>query len=1245
MHLFVCSLLSIALVCNAGQCISERPYIEEPPTSITTSHSAYQLKAAASCRYLSVLLDTTTLLEAAKTAASYCYTHRQDLTELHNAVKVLHQLRVVRNKYTSEALKMLHCHSTSRIAPELLYDIKLLDGASSARRSEAVVDMLRIMQTSHPRGLFRSLETFCPDLVEVWERSKLVILRCRVSNAQSVTWYRNGFPLKPSHRLTSYHHGPIWYLNIVYPRILDVGWYSCEARSSCAQTKSEDATVGFLIEGSGETERYPLVQCSGEICAVSGVHALVHVSETAFGELMVENATIDILQLSNITTERVTVTNCIIHRLVISDMHGVGRFSLMDTAVGNIEVDRFDTKEMWFYELSVASGHFSDVRLEKANVNNCGLYNVSFVHSELREVSMLYVVMNNAFLSHVALSNLTETMTVEENSTWENFTMTNVNSFNTLKRNVTYDNTNWYSRWCAYGNYLDGRYIRCIIDYDPHSYCLCRTVNVTNYKVTNGTFVGVSYTNVIITQYMAVDSTFVNCLYTNVAIHQIALLGISAINQAYVNVTSLNVANVNSTWINMTSINSALYQFLEKNVKYINLYSQNAIIVNGTLIEVNYTNVESVNDSWRSIFINQLWEADVTKTNFISASIASFNITRHNVLFINSRFFWSTDWNATHVNVRYSDVVSARCVAVNVTEISETVVDGTYIDYSSLNVTTIRSRKTNVSYLWASQIFEFSSYVYCYRYHNCYPYFYQFMYVDYVAIPFLPIMCGSWSWCNYYPWRWPSYSNPRWRTWWHADIWKQSQEELSGWSSFPWDWFQPTDGLFYVWHRHISNYEDTRTDWPREWGLRPRNQAFHNLVVINSTLVDTTYNDTVFTNLTLVNTNFINSTFTNLTTYSSNLVNVVFYNVSFLNFIMTEYSAIDVTEIMTVKAKGMWYNCTYIDSTFIASTNLNCTLTDVHYFNTTYLGCNAVQVQETDLLDINGKWIDYKAFDVTTTRALRRHVSFSNSSKWWNAYINALQPLLYISKEINQTIESLGQKFYSQVRNHAERFLVNATDRYEYVYRWWGREDWWRLQQWWLQDWWTNYCSEVRDPELRELWPCGNSKNVHTLSVSSLIDSTYISVVMRDISAYDFTIFGSTFYHVRWSGGRSSHVAVRQSVGVSVILENHKSIEATFVSCYFYVSSMINCVHKAPRARDTYSYWSSSYNNYYDYSGVHFWRYYYYYYYTIPTIVYDRLPNETYALLNEGGWCAVVQWHQRDGHCQTACDTSDRCVS
>lgn len=122
--------------------------------------------------------------------------------------------------------------------------------ASTSRRSEAVIDLLRILHTSHPRGIFRSVARYCPHLKEAWDRSTLLRMRCSAANSKTVTWYRNGSPLKPSHRVTPSRYGQTWYLYIIYPRILDAGCYSCVAQRGCSSSQSKDALVSFQIEGT-----------------------------------------------------------------------------------------------------------------------------------------------------------------------------------------------------------------------------------------------------------------------------------------------------------------------------------------------------------------------------------------------------------------------------------------------------------------------------------------------------------------------------------------------------------------------------------------------------------------------------------------------------------------------------------------------------------------------------------------------------------------------------------------------------------------------------------------------------------------------------------------------------------------------------------------------------------------------------------------------------------------------------------
>ena len=179
-----CSTCSVARPCNS-------PYFVAAPTSVTTRLSAVKLKAAASCPHLSTLLDRKQLQRVVYNAASASYPRRQDLAGLLNAVHVLNGLRTV------DVSSIIHEHlrirrATNRlsravtrsrapsnrwsIALDELYDVSRLTTASPARRSEAIIDLLRILQKSHPQRIFRSLKTFCPDLVDMWERSTLLLL-------------------------------------------------------------------------------------------------------------------------------------------------------------------------------------------------------------------------------------------------------------------------------------------------------------------------------------------------------------------------------------------------------------------------------------------------------------------------------------------------------------------------------------------------------------------------------------------------------------------------------------------------------------------------------------------------------------------------------------------------------------------------------------------------------------------------------------------------------------------------------------------------------------------------------------------------------------------------------------------------------------------------------------------------------------------------------------------------------------
>ena len=261
-HTVVVLVLSACKVCVVAQpCNFDLPFIEESPRSVTISVSADQLvEATAECRkLLPGLLRKWNLENVVDTAASASYTQRQDLAALLNAVSVLGRLGIVNvssiikhNRLMTILSKPAKYSQLKKwpIAWDELYDTRFLaTRASSARRSEAIVDMMRILQKSHPDGIFRRLKDNCPKLTTFWEKgtSTLLRLRCSANNTEAVTWYKNDSPLKPSHRVNPFHYGTTWYLNIIDPRILDAGWYTCEAHNSCGRTPSAYATVNYQI--------------------------------------------------------------------------------------------------------------------------------------------------------------------------------------------------------------------------------------------------------------------------------------------------------------------------------------------------------------------------------------------------------------------------------------------------------------------------------------------------------------------------------------------------------------------------------------------------------------------------------------------------------------------------------------------------------------------------------------------------------------------------------------------------------------------------------------------------------------------------------------------------------------------------------------------------------------------------------------------------------------------------------------
>lgn len=129
------------------------------------------------------------------------------------------------------------------------------------------------------------------------------------------------------------------------------------------------------------------------------------------------------------------------------------------------------------------------------------------------------------------------------------------------------------------------------------------------------------------------------------------------------------------------------------------------------------------------------------------------------------------------------------------------------------------------------------------------------------------------------------------------------------------------------------------------------------------------------------------------------------------------------------------------------STHLNCSFNLLRYFNTTCLGCTADNVTETDLLDLNGTWIDYTAVNVTTVGALRKNVSYMNTRQWHGflQYGN-------MSYHRSPTMLPFGRSLDSQTR-YGLSCLPAPSGSWPFIrIHWWKQEDW-SASAW--DGWWT----------------------------------------------------------------------------------------------------------------------------------------------------------------------------------------------
>ena len=255
--------------CNGAalRCNLSPPYITKDPSPILITLDATELKEAVSCRYIRISLSLTALRSSVNIAV-VSFTRRQEHAALLNAIFVLHNLGTLELQLILSQGRVKRAMDTlnnaidqSRVGElkqnwpislDQLYHLEQLSQESVSRRNEAVVDLLKILQQSGRQTVFRFISYYCPKLSEMWTRHKLLQMNCSANDIDGADWYRNNIPLKSSHRIFpgSILYGTTSHLNILRPRILDAGLYSCKVRRGCRSAMSDNALVRFRIRGT-----------------------------------------------------------------------------------------------------------------------------------------------------------------------------------------------------------------------------------------------------------------------------------------------------------------------------------------------------------------------------------------------------------------------------------------------------------------------------------------------------------------------------------------------------------------------------------------------------------------------------------------------------------------------------------------------------------------------------------------------------------------------------------------------------------------------------------------------------------------------------------------------------------------------------------------------------------------------------------------------------------------------------------
>eukprot|EP00118_Oscarella_pearsei_P009341 m.53639 g.53639 ORF g.53639 m.53639 type:complete len:849 (+) comp34272_c0_seq3:2407-4953(+) len=510
---YTCRASSFVGVANAAAFVRvvpapscRRPMIIFPPVDATFAVNPFA--AVDSKSKLRDMIDISRLEELVKSYASRMSLQRS--VTVVNAVNVLEVTDVVDVKAALDpATWLIYRRAADKInawiAGKLsvpssvtlfrLYDIESLMKSSDGVRASASIDAAAVLkfQSKLPilKGDLLSLET------AAFGR-KMIFLYCLTSDAESVTWYRDGQRvIVPSRRTRIMAGGGLWIPGF---RAGDAGVYTCVAENKCGKTRAS-AMVSFVESGV----------YSGSVLES------VKFANTALKEVTFANATIDNLEVRNVVAENLKFHN---------------------VTIFNLKISNSVFRNLVFTDVTILNGEYTKVEVTNLKQTNTSHSHSLFSHSIFRNATVLqskykdvvyfnYTTVNSTFIGN-SWCNTTILSATAVNQTQLSSLIIHQVAANVLEINVTVANST--QNHCFVKNYSGVN------------------VSMKHFAMFNVTVLAANLTDCNATDGLYLKSRFVNVSSTNCIEMEVRRVNTSIVDSNFVDYKGVGVKNEKSNF-------------------------------------------------------------------------------------------------------------------------------------------------------------------------------------------------------------------------------------------------------------------------------------------------------------------------------------------------------------------------------------------------------------------------------------------------------------------------------------------------------------------------------------------------------------------------------------------------------------------------------------------------------------------------------------------------------------------------